>query len=89
MTLKRRKASGAIAALLLFSISQIGLQIGFAKPNTPATAPAIPQQVIGRLATRNNQPITVNGQSASTGASLVSGATIETTAAARATRERE
>jgi hypothetical protein len=78
MNLKRRKAFGAIAALLLFSISQIGLQIGFAKPTAPATAPVIPQQVIGRLATRNNQPITVNGQSASTGASLVSGATIET-----------
>jgi hypothetical protein len=78
MTLKRRKASGAIAALLLFSISQVGLQIGFAKPNAPAIAPVIPQQVIGRLATRNNQPIAVNGQSASTGASLVSGATIET-----------
>jgi hypothetical protein len=78
MNVKRRKASGAIAALLLFSISQIGLQIGFAKANAPATAPVIPQQVIARLATRNNQPITVNGQSASTGASLVSGATIET-----------
>jgi len=78
MTLKRRKASTAIAALLLFSISQVGLQIGFAEPHSTTTAPVIPQQVVGRLATRNNQPITVNGQSASTGASLVSGATIET-----------
>jgi hypothetical protein len=78
MTLKRRKASTAIAALLLFSVSQIGLQIGFAEPHSPTTTPVIPQQVVGRLATRNNQPITVNGQSASTGASLVSGATIET-----------
>ena len=78
MTLKRRKASTAIAALLLFSISQVGLQIGFAEPHSTTTTPVIPQQVVGRLATRNNQPITVNGQSASTGASLVSGATIET-----------
>ena len=78
MNLKRRKASGPVAALLLFSISQIGLQIGFAKPTATTTAPVIPQQVIARLATRNNQPITVNGQSANTGASLVSGATIET-----------
>ena len=85
MTIKRRKASAAIAALLLFSISQVGLQIGFAKPNAPRTATVIPQQVIGRLATRNNQPITVNGQSASTGASLVSGATIETAADQSAT----
>src|SRR2546421_8253279 len=78
MNLKRRKASTAIAALLLFSISQIGLQIGLAEPHSTTTAPVIPQQVIARLATRNNQPITVNGQSASTGASLVTGSTIET-----------
>src|SRR5690242_17909626 len=85
MTLKRRKASTAIAALLLFSISQVGLQIGFAEPHTTNNAPVIPQQVIARLATRNNQPISVNGQSASTGASLVSGATIETAADQSAT----
>ena len=78
MNLRRRKAFKVIAALLLFSISQVGLQIGFAEPHSTRTAPVIPQQVVGRLATRNNQPITVNGQSASTGASLVSGATIET-----------
>jgi len=78
MNIKRRKASAAIAALLLFSISQIGLQIGFANPNATTAAPVIPQQVVGRLATRNNQPIIVNGQSASTGASVVSGVIIET-----------
>jgi len=85
MNSKRRKASTAIAALLLFSISQVGLQIGFAEPHSTTTTPVIPQQVVGRLATRNNQPITVNGQSASTGASLVSGATIETAADQSAT----
>jgi hypothetical protein len=78
MNLRRRKASTAIAALLLFSVSQIGLQIGFAEPRSTNTAPVIPQQVIARLATRNNQPITVNGQSASTGASLVTRSTLET-----------
>lgn len=85
MNLKRRKATTAIAALLLFSISQVSLQIGFAEPHSTTTTTAIPQQVVGRLATRNNQPITVNGQSASTGASLVSGATIETGADQSAT----
>jgi hypothetical protein len=78
MNLRRRKAFAAIATLLLFSISQISLQIGFANPTATTAAPVIPQQVIARLATRNNQPITVNGQSANTGASLVSGAAIET-----------
>src|SRR5215211_7041523 len=69
MNQKRRNVSRAIAALLLFSITQIGLA-------TKATA--IPQQFVARLTTRNNQPITVNGLSASTGASIVTGATIET-----------
>ncbi|HEX7329884.1 MAG TPA: hypothetical protein VF290_00200 [Pyrinomonadaceae bacterium] len=76
MNTKRRNGSRAIAALLLFSIAQIGLA-------TRATA--IPQQFIARLTTRNNQPITVNGLSASTGASIVTGATIETGADQSAT----
>src|ERR1043166_7359828 len=83
MNSRRRKAFTAGSALLLFSISQVGLQIGLAEPHT--TTPLIPQQVIARLATRNNQPITVNGQSATTGASLVTGSTIETAAEQSAT----
>jgi hypothetical protein len=78
MNLKRRKASTAIAALLLFSISQIGLQVGFAESNSTKSMPVIPQQIIARVTTKNNQPITVNGQSATSGTSIVSGATIET-----------
>lgn len=78
MNLKRRKASTAIAALLLFSISQIGLQVGFAEVNSTRNTPVVPQQIIARLATKNNQPITVNGQSTASGTSIVSGATIET-----------
>ena len=85
MNLRRRKAFKVIAALLLFSISQIGLQIGFAEPHATKTPLVIPQQIVGRLVTRNNQPITVNGQSASTGASIVSGGVIETAADQSAT----
>src|SRR5215213_5148563 len=70
MNPKRRNGSKAIAALLLFSIVQIGL----AAPG----ATTIPPQLAGRLKTSNNQPITVNGLSANTGASILSGATIET-----------
>src|SRR5215211_5927061 len=76
MNQKRRNGSRAIAALLLFSITQIGLA-------TKATA--IPQQIVARLTTRNNQPITVNGLSATTGASILTGATIETGADQSAT----
>ena len=76
MNPKRRNVSRAIAAFLLFSVSQIGLA-------TRVTA--VPQQFIARLTTRNNQPITVNGLSANTGASIVTGATIETGADQSAT----
>ena len=76
MNQKRRNGSRAIAALLLFSITQIGLA-------TRVTA--VPQQFIARLTTRNNQPITVNGNSAATGASILTGATIETGADQSAT----
>ncbi|HKO95840.1 MAG TPA: hypothetical protein VJU86_02530 [Pyrinomonadaceae bacterium] len=47
---------------------------------------AFPQQlVIARITTRNNQPITVNGSSAASGANLLTGATIETPAGVGAT----
>jgi hypothetical protein len=85
MDLKRRKGSTAIAALLLFSILQVGLQIGFAEPSESSTAITIAPQLVGRLTTKNNQPVTVNGLSANTGASILSGATIETGADQSAT----
>src|SRR5436189_2850349 len=50
----------------------------------PGTA-VVPQQFIARLTTTGNQPITVNGASAGSGASLLTGATIETPAAVSAT----
>ena len=81
----KRNGSRAIAALLLFSIVQIGLQVGLAEPNDTIDATPITPQLVGRLTTRNNQPITVNGLSAGTGASIVTGATIETGADQSAT----
>jgi hypothetical protein len=86
MNLRRRKGYKVIAALLLFAMAQLAMQIAFAAPASPATNVApIPQQFIARLTTRNNQPITVNGNSATTGASIVTGATIETGADQAAT----
>lgn len=85
MNQKRRNGSRVIAVLLLFAIAQIGLQVGFAEPNTTTNPTALPQQFVARLTTRNNQPITVNGLSASTGASILTGATIETGADQSAT----
>lgn len=85
MFLKRRKGIKAITTLVLFSVAQIGMQVGFAEPTPPSTPIPVPQQFIARLTTRNNQPITVNGNSAATGASIVTGATIETGADQSAT----
>ena len=85
MNQKRRNGSRVIAALLLFAIAQVGLQVGLAEPNTTTHPTVLPQQFVARLTTRNNQPITVNGLSASTGASILTGATIETGADQSAT----
>jgi hypothetical protein len=83
MNLKRRNGPRVIAALIVFSSAQIGLQISLAEPTI--TAAPIPLQTVARLTTRNNQPIQVNGLSATTGASIVSGATLETGADQSAT----
>jgi hypothetical protein len=85
MSLRRRKCYRAIAALIVFCIAQISVQVGFAGPTAPASPVPVPQQFIARLTTRNNQPITVNGLSAASGASIVTGATIETGADTSAT----
>lgn len=78
MGFRPNKGVKAIAAFVMFAVAQISVQVGFAEPN--ATTPALPsmQQFIARLRTRGNNPITVNSNSASTGASLVTGALIET-----------
>jgi hypothetical protein len=76
MNLKRRNGPRVIAALVVFSIVQISLQISLAEPTT--TAIPIPPQTVARLTTRNNQPIQVNGLSAASGASILSGNTLET-----------
>ena len=84
MDQKRRKGLRAIAALLLLSIAQVGLQVGLAEPARDTAIPIAPQTA-GRLTTRNNQPIQVNGLSAASGASILSGATLETGADQSAT----
>lgn len=76
MDTRRKKALKALAVFLAFSFAQIYVQAGL--PN-PGPVPAPPQRAItARLATKNNQPITVNGASAGTGATILTGATIET-----------
>ncbi|HLN99906.1 MAG TPA: hypothetical protein VK208_15715 [Pyrinomonadaceae bacterium] len=83
MTKQRRNSSRAIAVFLAFALVQICIQLSFAAPASGTVV--VPQQFIARLTTTGNQPITVNGASASSGATLLTGATIETPAAVSAT----
>src|SRR5678815_3942642 len=85
MNQKRSYGSKVIAALLLLAIVQISLQVGLAESGNTTNPVLVPQQVVARLTTRNNQPVTVNGLSANTGASILTGATIETGADQSAT----
>ena len=74
MTSRNRKALKALAVFLAFAFTQVGVQAGL-----PAPAPGAPQRAItAKLTTRGNAPITVNGNSAGSGATILTGATIET-----------
>jgi hypothetical protein len=77
MTLRQQKRIKVLAALLAFSCAQVYVQIGFAEPGASPPVP-VPQQFVGRLNTRGNQPITVNGAGAASGATILTGVTIET-----------
>ena len=77
MTTQPRIASRTIAVFLAITLGQVLLM------SVAITATA--QQLIARLTTTGNQPVTVNGASAASGANLLTGATIETPAGATAT----
>src|SRR4030095_13087671 len=78
MTTTRRKIRTVIAALLIYSTLQLAGHAVFADAGSTIPSVSLPQQLLGRLTTKNNKPVVVNGLSAATGASIASGATIET-----------
>src|SRR6266481_7890362 len=76
MDTRKRKILKVLSIILAFSFAQIYVQAG---SPSPASAAPTPQQVItARLITKNNQPITVNGNSLGTGGTILNGAIIET-----------
>lgn len=76
MNLRRTKAIKVVAIFFAFCFTQV--YVAGALPDT-APAGGVPQrQITARLITKNNQPITVNGNQIGTGATLLTGATIET-----------
>ncbi len=68
MNVRTIRALTAVAIVLVLSLTQICYVLA-----------GSPQRVItARLITKNNQPITVNGNNAGTGSTILTGATIET-----------
>ena len=76
MSLRRRKALKALAILSAFCLAQICVH--GALPETSAGGGTPQRPITARLTTKNNQNITVNGNQVGTGATLLTGATIET-----------
>ena len=81
MRFKSKRITSAIAFLLVFATSQIYVGASLAERGSvvPGESAAItPQDTTGILTTQGNRDITVNGASAMSGATIVSGTRIET-----------
>ena len=74
----RRKNFRIIAALVAFAMAQAYAQLSFAAPDSLTSAAFPPPQLLARLTTKGNLPISLNGISASSGASVANDAIIET-----------
>lgn len=77
---QRRNSFRVIAALLALAMGQAYTQLSFAAPGSVSSAAFPPPQLLARLTTKGNLPISVNGISASSGATIANGAIIETPA---------
>jgi hypothetical protein len=81
-TTRRQRAVSALALLLIFSVAQVYVQVGFAvsaveSKDTSAITAQSGGPVSGELITRDDQPILVNGISLKSGGTILSGATID------------
>ena len=88
MSFKSKRITTAIALFLVFATTQIYVGASFAGPVpvVPGAGTATaPQQPTGILTPQGGRAITVNGTDAITGATIVSGAKIETPAGVGAT----
>ena len=81
----KRNVPTVIALTLVFAVTQVYFGLTFAATADTNRRIAIPQQISGILTTQDDKPINVNGASASTGATILNGALIETPAGVTAT----
>jgi len=63
---------------LIFSVAQVYVQVSFARPNSKSVPAARSEEFGAILTTRGNQPITINGVTVISGATVLDDATIET-----------
>lgn len=82
MSTSKQKSFKAIAVVLAFAVAQVYVQLSFAAPSSPGSTTVFPQQFIARLTATGGSAV-VNGNSASTGATVLSGAEIEAPAGVR------
>lgn len=76
MDTRKKKALKALALFLAFSFAQVYVLAGL--PNPAPGVPTPQRAITARLITKNNQPVSVNGNSVGTGGTILTGATIET-----------
>jgi hypothetical protein len=76
MDSKFKRITSAIALFLALAIGQLYLPVSFA--DSVGNATASPQQATAILTTAGNRPVMVNGASAISGATVLTGAMIET-----------
>jgi hypothetical protein len=77
MSLRQRNGFKAIALILAFSFAQVYVQSSFAEPGRTSASVPLPQALVAKLTTRGGAA-TVNNASASSGATILTGSTIET-----------
>ncbi|HXM48298.1 MAG TPA: hypothetical protein VN956_10670 [Pyrinomonadaceae bacterium] len=86
MNFKYQKITTMTALLVAFAIGQLYIVTTFAEVSSNAFLPeVVPAALMGVLTTTNNKPITINGASATSGATIPSGVTIETPSGVGAT----
>lgn len=78
MKSRRSNKPAILACILIFAVTQVYLGIAFAAPAASGSRIATPQALSGVLTTQGNQPVAVNGANATTGATILNGAVIET-----------
>ena len=86
MTSKRWKVIKVLALIMAFAVSQVYVQASLFGRRTASPQPAGPAQILsGRIMTRQNKPVTLNGNSVPSGTTVFSGAEVHTGAEAGAT----